>query len=202
MGRAGSQDVSQLNPVEGKVATPQTVIIDDGTGTAGGVPLSPQIISELQQEGLPTATPARNQPTGNNTTPGTLSANVEQQGYFVNVLSRVILPMFKKSGKPFAVLYWSRDPDGTQHFQGDSLNKLVPGINGPTSNACLKNSDNNLKQFLYYINNDPTLSANTDIFITADHGFATISKHDIDADGRGTTSYSTKWVYKDAHGRQ
>jgi hypothetical protein len=202
MGPAAIQDVSQLNPVEGKFATPQTVIIDDGTGTADGVPLSPQIISELQQEGLPTATPARNQPTGNNTTPGTLSANVEQQGYFVNALTRVILPTFKKSGKPFAVLYWSRDPDGTQHFQGDSLNKLVPGINGPTSKAGLKNADNNLKQILDYINNDPSLAANTDIFITADHGFATISKHDIDAEGHGTTSYSTKWVYKDAHGRQ
>jgi hypothetical protein len=202
MGPAAIQDVSQLNPVEGKFAMPQTVIIDDGTGTADGVPLSPQIISELQQEGLPTATPARNQPTGNNTTPGTLSANVEQQGYFVNALTRVILPLFKKSGKPFAVLYWSRDPDGTQHFQGDSLNKLVPGINGPTSKAGLKNADNNLKQILDYINSDPSLAANTDIFITADHGFATISKHDIDAEGHGTTSYSTKWVYKDAHGRQ
>jgi|SRR5579872_319197 len=202
MGPAAIQDVSQLNPVEGKFVTPQTVIIDDGTGTADGVPLSPQIISELQREGLPTATPARNQPTGNNTTPGTLSANVEQQGYFVNALTRVILPNFKKSGKPFAVLYWSRDPDGTQHFQGDSLNKLVPGINGPTSKAGLRNADNNLRQILDYINSDSQLAANTDIFITADHGFATISKHDIDVEGHGTTSYSTKWIYKDAHGRQ
>src|SRR6202030_109583 len=202
MGPTAIQDVSQLNPVEGKFATPQTVIIDDGTGTADGVPLSPQIISELQREGLPTATPARKQPTGNNTTPGTMSANVEQQGYFVNALTRVILPMFKKSGKPFAILYWSRDPDGTQHFQGDSLNKLVPGINGPTSKAGLKNADNNLKQILDYINSDPGMAANTDIFITADHGFATISKHDIDAAGNITMSYSTKCVYKDAQGRQ
>ena len=202
MGPAAIQDVSQLNPVEGKFATPQTVIIDDGTGTADGVPLSLQIISALQQEGLPMATPLRKQPTGNNTTPGTTNANVEQQGYFVNSLTRVILPMFKKSGKPFAILYWSRDPDGTQHFQGDSLNKLVPGINGPTSKAGLINADNNLKQILDYINSDPGMAANTDIFITADHGFATISKHDIDATGRGTTSYSTRWVYKDAQGRQ
>src|SRR5260221_7317531 len=43
MGPAAIQDVSQLNPVEGKFAMPQTVIIDDGTGTADGVPLSPQI---------------------------------------------------------------------------------------------------------------------------------------------------------------
>ena len=38
--------------------------------------------------------------------------------------------------------------------------------------------------------------------MTADHGFATISKHDIDAVGHGTTSYATKWIYKDAQGRQ
>src|ERR1700730_11654388 len=93
MGPAAIQDVSQLNPVEGKLATPQTVIIDDGTGTADGVPLSPQIISALQKEGLPTATPLRKQPTGNNTTPGTTNANVEQQEYFVNSLTRVILLM-------------------------------------------------------------------------------------------------------------
>jgi len=28
------------------------------------------------------------------------------------------------------LVFWSRDPDGTQHNQGDSLNQLVPGING------------------------------------------------------------------------
>jgi hypothetical protein len=113
----------------------------------------------------------------------------------------VILPLFKNSGKPFALLYWSRDPDGTQHFQGDSLNTLMPGINGPTSKAALKNADNNLKQILNYINSDPALAANTDIFLTADHGFATISKHDIDAAAHFTTSYAAKWAYQDAEGR-
>jgi len=110
--------------------------------------------------------------------------------------------MFLNRGKPFALLYWSRDPDGTQHFQGDSLNKLIPGINGPTSKAALKNADNNLKQIMDYINSDPQLAANTDIFLTADHGFATISKHDIDAAGHATASYAAKWIYKDAQGRQ
>src|SRR5882762_701176 len=202
MGPTAIQDVSQLNPVDGKFAAPQTVMIDDGTGATDGVPLSPQISAALLAAGLPTTTPVRAQRTGNNTTPGTTSPNTEQQAYFANTVTRAILPLFKKNGKPFVLLYWSRDPDGTQHFQGDSLNKLVPGINGPTSKAGLKNADDNLKQILDYINSDPSLAANTDIFITADHGFATISKHDIDAEGHGTTSYSTKWVYKDAHGRQ
>jgi len=202
MGPAAIQDVSQLNPVNGGFAIPQTIIIDDGTGTPDGVPLAPEVSSALVSAGLSTTAPARNQPTGNNTTPGTKDPNIVQQAYFADATSKVILPLFVRNGKPFALLYWSRDPDGTQHFQGDSLNKLVPGINGPTSKAALKNADNNLKQILDYINNNPQLSANTDIFLTADHGFATISKHDIDAAGHVTASYAAKWIYKDAQGRQ
>jgi arylsulfatase A-like enzyme len=202
MGPAAIQDVSQLNPVNGGFAIPQTIIIDDGTGTPDGVPLAPDVSSALVNAGLPTATPARVQPPGNNTTPGTKDPNYGQQAYFADATSKVILPMFIKSGKPFVLLYWSRDPDGTQHNQGDSLNKLIPGINGPTSKAALRNADNNLKQIVDYINSDPQLAANTDIFLTADHGFATISKHDIDAAGHGTTSYAAKWIYKDAQGRQ
>jgi arylsulfatase A-like enzyme len=202
MGPAAIQDVSQLNPVNGGFAAPQTIIIDDGTGAPDGVPLAREVASALANAGLPLAAPARAQPTGNNTTPGTTDTNHVQQDYFADATSKVVLPMFVKSGKPFALLYWSRDPDGTQHFQGDSLNKLIPGINGPTSKAALKNADNNLKQILDYIDSDPQMAANTDVFLTADHGFATISKHDIDAEGHATKSYSTKWIYKDAQGRQ
>jgi arylsulfatase A-like enzyme len=202
MGPAAIQDVSQLNPVNGGFAIPQTIIIDDGTGTPDGVPIAPEVSSALVNAGLPTIAPVRVQPTGNNTTPGTKEPNYVQQAYFADATSKVILPMFSKSGRPFALLYWSRDPDGTQHFQGDSLNKLIPGINGPTSKSALRNADNNLKQILDYINSDPQLAANTDIFLTADHGFATISKHDIDAAGHMTRSYAAKWIYKDAQGRQ
>jgi hypothetical protein len=202
MGPAAIHDASQLAPVNGKFAVPQTVIIDDGTGTPDGVPLSQEVAAALFSAGLPSATPTRNQPTGNNTTPGTKEANVKQQAYFADATTRAVLPMFKKNGKPFVLLYWSRDPDGTQHFQGDSLNQLIPGINGPTSKAGLKNADNNLKQILDYIQSDPELAANTDIFLTADHGFATISKHDIDSEGHFTAGYSTKWIYKDSQARQ
>ena len=201
-GPAAIQDVTQLDPVNGKFAVPQTIIIDDETGTPDGVPLSPEVSAALRRAGLGTATPKRDQPTGNNTTPGTLHPNNVQQAYFADATSDVILPMFKESGKPFVLLYWSRDPDGTQHFQGDSLNSLVPGINGPTSKAGLRNADNNLKQIWDYIQSDPVLAANTDVFITADHGFATISKHDIDAAGHFTTSYAARWIYRDAQGRQ
>jgi hypothetical protein len=202
MGPAAIQDVSQLNPVNRGFAIPQTIIIDDGTGTPDGVPLAPEVSSALVNAGLATTAPVRLQPTGNNTTPGTKDPNYVQQAYFADATTKVILPMFIKSGKPFALLYWSRDPDGTQHFQGDSLNKLVPGINGPTSKAALRIADNNLKQILDYINSDAQLAANTDIFLTADHGFATISKYNIDAAGHATTSYAAKSIYKNAEGRQ
>jgi hypothetical protein len=202
MGPAAIQDVSQLNPVNGKFTVPQTIIIDDGTGTPDGVPLAPELSAALANAGLPTATPVRNQPTGNNTTPGTKEPNLRQQAYFADATTKAILPKFVKSGKPFALVYWSRDPDGTQHFQGDSLNQFIPGINGSTSKAGLLNADNNLKQILDFINSDPQLAANTDIFLTADHGFATISKHEIDAAGHVTGSYAAKWIYKAADGRQ
>jgi arylsulfatase A-like enzyme len=202
MGPAAIQDVTQLNPVHGGFATPQTIIIDDGTGTPDGVPLAPEVSSALVSAGLPVTAPARNQPTGNNETPGTKEPNTVQQQYFADSVTKAILPMFVQRAKPFALLYWSRDPDGTQHFQGDSLNTLIPGINGPTSKAALKNADNNLKQILDYINANPELAASTDIFITADHGFATISKHDIDAKGHPTKSYAATWIYNDASGRQ
>ncbi len=60
------------------------------------------------------------------------------------VTTRAILPMFKERDKPFVLVFWSRDPDGTQHNQGDSLNSLTPGINGPTSLAAIRNADDDL----------------------------------------------------------
>ena len=42
-------------------------------------------------------------------------ANVEQQRYFADATTKAILPMFKAAGKPFVLVFWSRDPDGTQH---------------------------------------------------------------------------------------
>ena len=45
-------------------------------------------------------------------------------------------------------MVWSRDPDGSQHNQGDSLNALTPGINRPTSLAAIKDADDNLEQIM------------------------------------------------------
>src|SRR3984957_1615124 len=124
----------------------QTVLVDDATGTPKGIPLSAEMTDRLKAEQLPPATPSRgaNGKPGTLATPGTLSANVEQQDYFAAVTARVVLPLFKERNKPFVLVFWSRDPDGTQHFQGDSLNSLVPGINGPTSLAAIRNADDDL----------------------------------------------------------
>jgi len=102
-------------------------------------------------------------------------ANIAQQDYFVDVATKVVLPLFKTRNRPFVLVFWSRDPDGTQHNQGDSLNHLIPGINGPTSLASIKNADDDLGRIQKALG-DLGLADTTDIFVTADHGFATISK--------------------------
>src|SRR5947199_2219329 len=83
--------------------------------------------------------------------------------------------MFKERKKPFVLVFWSRDPDGTQHNQGDSLNTITPGINGPTTMAAIKNADDNLAQLRKALD-DLGLAASTNIIVSADHGFSTISK--------------------------
>ena len=83
--------------------------------------------------------------------------------------------MFKARNKPFVLVFWSRDPDGSQHNTGDSLNTITPGINGPTSMAGIKNADNNLAQLRKALD-DLGLAASTNIIISSDHGFSTISK--------------------------
>jgi hypothetical protein len=204
VGPVAIQDVTQLNPLSAKNFVPpaQTIVIDDNTGSPTGVPLSATVTGALMLAGVSTTATPRNQPSGNNTTPGTTSANIGQQQYFADALTKAVLPMFVMQNKPFLVLFWSRDADGTQHNQGDSLNKLSPGINGATSRAAVKNADGNLKQILDYINSVPGLAGNTDIFVTADHGFATISRKEIDASGKSTSSYATTFTYKDTTGTQ
>jgi arylsulfatase A-like enzyme len=83
--------------------------------------------------------------------------------------------MLKVRNKPFVLVFWSRDPDGTQHNQGDSLLKVTPGINGPTSLAAIKNADDNLAELRQALD-ELGLAATTDIIVSADHGFSTISK--------------------------
>ena len=155
----------------------QTILVDDATGSPRGIPLSAEVIDRLKAAELPLTAPSRgaNGKAGNVNTPGTLSANVLQQDYFAAVTTRVVLPMFKDRNKPFVLVFWSRDPDGSQHNQGDSLNSLVPGINGPTSLAAIRNADDDLARIRSTLSELGLLDT-TNIIVTADHGFSTISK--------------------------
>jgi hypothetical protein len=168
-----------------------SIVVDDATGGKNGVPLSPEMQAALTTATLPLATPSRgdNGKVGNAKTPGTLVPNTAQQAYFANVATKVVLPMFKARNKPFVLVFWSRDPDGSQHNNGDSLNTVTPGINGPTSLAGIKNADDNLAQLRKALD-DLGLSASTNIIISSDHGFSTISKE-------SKTSPSAKLSYED-----
>ena len=120
---------------------------------------------------------------------GTLAPNAEQQGWMIDATTKVVLPEFKKEDKPFVLVFWARDPDGTQHNQGDSLNMLLPGINGPTSLAGIKNTDDDLGKLRQALA-DLGLDKSTDVIVTADHGFSVISK-------QSATSASAKATYAD-----
>jgi hypothetical protein len=150
----------------------QTIIVDDATGSPKGIPLSAEMTERLKAVSLPPAPPPRG---ASANYAGTTVANVVQQDYLAGVVTRAILPMFKERDKPFVLMFWSRDPDGTQHFQADSLNSLVPGINGPTSLAAIRNADDDLGRIRAALA-ELGLAETTDIIVTADHGFATISK--------------------------
>jgi hypothetical protein len=168
-----------------------SVVVDDATGGKNGVPLSEEMKAALTSAGLPLTTPSRgdNGKAGDSKTPGTVVPNTAQQAYLADVAATVVLPMFKARNKPFVLVFWSRDPDGSQHNNGDSLNTLTPGINGSTSLAGIKNADNNLAQLRKALD-DLGLAANTNIIISSDHGFSTISKE-------SKTSPSVKNTYPD-----
>ena len=187
IGKLGPVGIQAGNDRSGE----QIIVVDDLTGRKGGIPLNAQLLANLQDAGSPTQAPSRgeNGKSGDMSTPGTQIANVEQQKYFVDVATKMLLPRFKAAGKPFFIVFWSRDPDGTQHNQGDSLGTLVPGINGPTSMAAIKNADNNLAEIKAALES-LGLDKTTDIFVTADHGFSTISK-------QSKTSPASKIVFAD-----
>ena len=128
-----------------------STVIDDSTGEPTGVQLPVAVQDALKAAGLSLKAPTRwaNGGSGTAQVADTLFAHVNQHAYFVSAAATVVLPMFKKLDKPFVMVFWSRDPDGTQHNQGDSLGHLAPGINGPTSLAAVRNADNNVGIFVW-----------------------------------------------------
>jgi predicted AlkP superfamily pyrophosphatase or phosphodiesterase len=158
----------------------QTIVFDDATGSPGAVPVSPEMAERLKAAGLAAETPPRgaNGNAGNATTPGTRVNNAVQQDYLAAVATRAVLPLFAARNKPFLMVFWSRDPDATQHNEGDSFLTLAPGINGPTSLAAIRNADDDLGRIRAALA-ELGLDETTDIIVTADHGFATITKESM-----------------------
>ncbi|MER3435522.1 MAG: alkaline phosphatase family protein [Leptolyngbya sp. ERB_1_1] len=187
IGKVGPALIQDISQNRGEA----TIVIDDSTGTATGVPLNSEVAAFFKQQNLLLATPDRgaNGKSGSSTTAGAKVANLTQQQYFVDATTKGVLPLFKQRQKPFVMVYWSRDPDGTQHNQGDSLNQLIPGINGTTSQAARQNADKNLAQIRVALK-DLGLEDTTNLFVTSDHGFSTISK-------QSKNSYAASQSYPD-----
>jgi len=166
MGKVGPAAIQDLGALDG-----QAILIDDAVGRAAN------------SEGMPTGAPALDpklaeeiaKATGQLQPPLTNVPNVDQQKYLSTAAAKVVLPYLKSRGKAFAMLFWSRDPDASQHAQQDSLGATSPGINGPTSLAAIANADATLKTLLDALQ-ALGLANSTDVFVTADHGFATIVK--------------------------
>jgi hypothetical protein len=170
----GTASVGKLGPVLIQDHTARdglsTIVIDDATGKneasdgpRRGIPLSPKTIAAMDAAGLML------------TAPGTDVPNREQQDYFTAAFTKAVLPILKAGGKPFYAVFWSRDPDGSQHNQTDSTGRLTPGINGVSSLMGIANADGDLaavRAALAALG----LDKNTDIVVAADHGFSTIYK--------------------------
>ncbi|MGN6149811.1 MAG: alkaline phosphatase family protein [Rhizomicrobium sp.] len=160
MGKVGPTAIQDITQRDGK----GTIVIDDAMNTPKGITVAPEINDAIKAAGLPL------------TAPKTAVPNDEQQHYLIAVATKVVLPKLASSGEPFAMLYWSRDPDASQHSAKDSIGKLTPGINSAGGRAGIKDADETLAALLAALKAQG-LDKTTDVFVTADHGFSTIDRH-------------------------
>jgi arylsulfatase A-like enzyme len=141
-----------------------TLILDDTTGHESGLGLPAWFTRDMKANFVAGEAPKTTLP------------DYEQEIWLMKAATRIVLPHFVESGKPFALLFWSRDPDITQHGAADSVGEFTPGINGPSGLAAVRHADTQLGALRAALK-EQGLDATTDIFVTADHGFNTI-KHD------------------------
>ncbi len=173
MGKVGPTSVQDVTQRDGT----GTIVIDDAFNTPKGITVAPDVLAAIKAAGLAANAPKTSVP------------NNEQQQYMVAVATKVVLPRLASSGHPFAMLYWSRDPDATQHSAKDSIGKLTPGINSPSGRTGIKDADDTLAALLAALKAQG-LDKTTDVFVTADHGFSTIDRH-------SATSMAGKITYSD-----
>ena len=154
VGKVGPTAIQDITQRDGT----GTIVIDDAIGTPKGIAVAADIDAAIKAAGLSPIAPKTNAP------------NDAQEQYLADVATKVVLPRLAHSAKPFAMLFWSRDPDATQHVQHDG------NINGPTSRAGIKDADSALAGLLAWLRKN-RLDRTTDVFVTADHGFSTIAEH-------------------------
>ncbi|MGH6873221.1 MAG: alkaline phosphatase family protein [Rhizomicrobium sp.] len=147
VGPTAIQDVTQRDGTG-------TIVIDDAMGKTDGLPVAPGIAEAIKAAGLEAAAPETNVP------------NTAQEQYLVAVATKVVLPKLLKTGKPVVIVFWSRDPDASQHVEKDG------SINGPTGRAGIKDADDALAALLAGMKADGV--AHPNVFVAADHGFSTI----------------------------
>jgi arylsulfatase A-like enzyme len=140
----------------------ETLIVDDSTGGEGGLGLPVWFRSNMRQAFVVPAAPKASAPA------------IEQEVWLMKATTRIVLPHFQETGKPFALLFWSRDPDISQHNTRDSIGEMIPGVNGPTGLAGTRNADMMLGELMAYLK-QTGLDKTTDVFVTADHGFTTVN---------------------------
>jgi len=161
--------IGKLGParIQDSTANPdgsETLILDDDTGHEGGLGLPAWFSAGMKRAFVGPEAPKSSVP------------NIDQEVYLMKATTRIVLPHFAAAGKPFALLFWSRDPDMSQHNTKDSIGETAPGINGPSGKAGTRDADAMLGELLAALK-EQGLDKNTDIFVTADHGFLTVS-HD------------------------
>ncbi len=159
--------IGKLGPtrIQDSTAAPdgsETLILDDNTGHEGGFALPAWFTRDMKASFVGSEAPKTNVP------------NIDQEVYLMKATTRIVLPHFKDSGKPFVLLFWSRDPDMSQHNTRDSLGEYEPGINGPSGKAGTRDADTTLGELLAALK-EQGLDKTTDVFVTADHGFLTVS---------------------------
>lgn len=172
VGKLGPAAIQAIDCLE------RAIVVDDATNRphseegapTGAISVDPDLMKQIEQS------------TGAGQPPRVSVPNVAQQQYLLAATTGAILPRLKAHGKPFVLLFWSRDPDASQHGQDDRPGAVTPGINGPTAHAAIANADNDLRGLLDSLS-ALGLAQSTDVFVTADHGFSTIAKSVPDADG-------------------
>ncbi len=183
IGKTGPVGIQNLTGLDSEDA----LLIDESTGfklnpndaSALGPPLAQSVAAAMEAAHIaPAPPPPRNRP------------NRAQQDWFTSVATQVLIPQFKAQGKPFVLLFWSPDPDNTQHNQTESLNALTPGINGPTSHAAVGNASSDLERIRQALAENG-LADTTDVIVIADHGFATIARESHTS--RAATLHNRDW---------